>query len=186
MQRPVLGTVLGIRAWDAQSAPLDLRPSTWCGKCRGMLKVRAASWSMLACCEPLVKDTRAQTYGRTCALAHTQGSTDSSHSPIRLPSAQASARGGTEACPEGGEGVKDGGSAGQQCLTLEQQLVLAQELGGIESEDGGGGVDLPEGKPSRHLWLGNIPLKPNKAAMDVLFRCARRCRRKGGCEGGRA
>lgn len=28
-------------------------------------------------------------------------------------------------------------------------------------------ADLPEGKPSRHLWLGNIPLKPNKAAMEV-------------------
>lgn len=29
--------------------------------------------------------------------------------------------------------------------------------------------DVPEGKPSRHLWLGNIPLKPNKAAMEALF-----------------
>lgn len=27
-----------------------------------------------------------------------------------------------------------------------------------------------EGKPSRHLWLGNIPLRPNKAAMELLFR----------------
>ncbi len=26
-----------------------------------------------------------------------------------------------------------------------------------------------EGRPSRHLWLGNIPLRPNKQAMDSLF-----------------
>ena len=30
--------------------------------------------------------------------------------------------------------------------------------------------DDAEGRPSRHLWLGNIPLRPNKAAMEVLFR----------------
>jgi hypothetical protein len=29
--------------------------------------------------------------------------------------------------------------------------------------------EVPEGKPSRHLWLGNIPLKPNRAAMELLF-----------------
>lgn len=38
---------------------------------------------------------------------------------------------------------------------------------------GGGGssssVEPPEGKPSRHLWLGNIPVKPNKAALEELF-----------------
>jgi hypothetical protein len=30
-------------------------------------------------------------------------------------------------------------------------------------------TEVPEGAPSRHLWLGNIPLKPNKAALELLF-----------------
>lgn len=30
-------------------------------------------------------------------------------------------------------------------------------------------MEPPEGKPSRHLWLGNIPVKPNKAALEELF-----------------
>mmetsp|Transcript_29893 Transcript_29893/g.76118 ORF Transcript_29893/g.76118 Transcript_29893/m.76118 type:complete len:715 (-) Transcript_29893:592-2736(-) len=41
----------------------------------------------------------------------------------------------------------------------------------VDHEDGGSEdpTDVPEGKPSRHLWLGNIPLKPNKAAMEIMF-----------------
>ncbi|MEW5309207.1 MAG: hypothetical protein WDW38_001110 [Sanguina aurantia] len=46
--------------------------------------------------------------------------------------------------------------------------------GGDETAGGGGGggsssMEPPEGKPSRHLWLGNIPVKPNKAALEELF-----------------
>lgn len=41
------------------------------------------------------------------------------------------------------------------------------------------GAELPEGKPSRHLWLGNIPLKPSKAAMEV--RPAAGSGGRGGC-----
>eukprot|EP00798_Chlamydomonas_sp_ICE-L_P021482 gene21482-28457_t len=29
--------------------------------------------------------------------------------------------------------------------------------------------DIPEGAPNRHLWLGNIPLRPNKLAIEMLF-----------------
>ncbi|KAI8476408.1 MAG: hypothetical protein J3K34DRAFT_455746 [Monoraphidium minutum] len=28
---------------------------------------------------------------------------------------------------------------------------------------------LSEGSPSRHLWLGNLPLKPSRAALELLF-----------------
>ena len=51
-------------------------------------------------------------------------------------------------------------------LSGSPMLSEGDELGGDE-ESGG---DVPEGRPSRHLWLGNIPLKPNKAAMEALFR----------------
>lgn len=46
--------------------------------------------------------------------------------------------------------------------------------GEVGDEMAGGGcgsssMEPPEGKPSRHLWLGNIPVKPNKAALEELF-----------------
>eukprot|EP00200_Dunaliella_tertiolecta_P014577 CAMPEP_0202392458 /NCGR_PEP_ID=MMETSP1127-20130417/92384_1 /ASSEMBLY_ACC=CAM_ASM_000462 /TAXON_ID=3047 /ORGANISM="Dunaliella tertiolecta, Strain CCMP1320" /LENGTH=2142 /DNA_ID=CAMNT_0048994965 /DNA_START=157 /DNA_END=6583 /DNA_ORIENTATION=+ len=70
------------------------------------------------------------------------------------------------------EELSDGGGAaakepGLSMLTPEQ-LMLVHELGGIDGEEGAG-LELPEGRPSRHLWLGNIPLKPNKSAMELLF-----------------
>lgn len=40
----------------------------------------------------------------------------------------------------------------------------------VPSSDESPAEEEGEGKPSRHLWLGNIPLRPNKAAMELLFR----------------
>ncbi|PNH06439.1 hypothetical protein TSOC_007210 [Tetrabaena socialis] len=68
--------------------------------------------------------------------------------------------------PGGGGGMSGGGAGGgsaggSQCEELDG-------LGGM-GMDGEPPLDVPEGKPSRHLWLGNIPLKPNKLAMELLF-----------------
>eukprot|EP00983_Pelagomonas_calceolata_P112547 1159892-Pelagomonas_calceolata.AAC.6 len=83
------------------------------------------------------------------------------------------------------EELSDGGGAaakepGLSMLTPEQ-LMLVHELGGIDGEEGAG-LELPEGRPSRHLWLGNIPLKPNKSAMELLFRWGSGRRVRGGVE----
>ncbi|WIA09105.1 hypothetical protein OEZ85_008517 [Tetradesmus obliquus] len=45
----------------------------------------------------------------------------------------------------------------------------AAAAAGSSDAAGGDDCDIPEGRPSRHLWLGNIPLKPNRTAMEALF-----------------
>jgi hypothetical protein len=51
--------------------------------------------------------------------------------------------------------------------SADLEALAAAGLGGFEGLENA--ADVPEGKPSRHLWLGNIPLKPNKLAMELLF-----------------
>ena len=51
--------------------------------------------------------------------------------------------------------------------------------GGMGSGAGGGmpgsTYSLPEGRPNRHLWLGNIPHNVDKAELEALFRCVSVC-----------
>ncbi|KXZ54121.1 hypothetical protein GPECTOR_5g222 [Gonium pectorale] len=61
-----------------------------------------------------------------------------------------------------GSGVAGGSTGGGPGST-------SGDVDGVMGLDGENAADVPEGKPSRHLWLGNIPLKPNKLAMELLF-----------------
>ncbi|GIL69844.1 hypothetical protein Vretifemale_639, partial [Volvox reticuliferus] len=62
--------------------------------------------------------------------------------------------------------VSGGGAAGSSTGGGGASTSGELETGGVEGDPA---ADVPEGKPSRHLWLGNIPLKPNKLAMELLF-----------------
>ncbi len=82
--------------------------------------------------------------------------------------------------PGGGGALFGGGGEGGVAASDADSAVggsangEGEGLGGAAGPGGGGdagevAADVPEGKPSRHLWLGNIPLKPNKLAMELLF-----------------
>ncbi len=50
---------------------------------------------------------------------------------------------------------------------LEATLPLTAAAGGAAGALGDG---MPaQGPPSRHLWVGNMPVKPNKAAIEAAF-----------------
>lgn len=83
---------------------------------------------------------------------------------------------GGEGDGEGREGGNDlGSSSGSpSCLVNHHHLRSSGSsatAAGTEapSSDESPAEEEGEGKPSRHLWLGNIPLRPNKAAMELLF-----------------
>ena len=112
------------------------------------------------------KHTQATAKGSTLLDNHDLTTIATSVTPVR-PRASAPATTPLSDKSREPERVNDLEEAGTQLqhLTLEQ-MMLIHEL----DMDEGGGLDLPEGRPSRHLWLGNIPLKPNKAAMELLFK----------------
>jgi hypothetical protein len=73
--------------------------------------------------------------------------------------------------------VGDGGAAGAEGrVAPDLPLALALALPHRRASGSGGAIACsPEGPPGRHLWLGNIPLRPNKAALELVFGCARAC-----------
>lgn len=106
-----------------------------------------------------------------------QSSSSSRHGSPSSSSLGADSGGEGEGEGEGSNGRDgSGGSSGSP-----SRLVNHHHHRSSESSAAAAGAEAPssdespaeeegEGKPSRHLWLGNIPLRPNKAAMELLFR----------------
>ncbi len=61
--------------------------------------------------------------------------------------------------PDASQGLRSGGECDQRPLP-----AASQDEDSMMMAAGGG-----DGRPSRHLWLGNIPLRPNKPAIEFMF-----------------
>eukprot|EP00798_Chlamydomonas_sp_ICE-L_P001752 gene1752-33161_t len=66
------------------------------------------------------------------------------------------------------------GGGDQPEAPISSEITDARTVTGAEPESKDKNADqtskdIPEGAPSRHLWLGNIPLRPNKLAIEMLF-----------------